>query len=120
MNSWLVFLIILIISISTTRNLQLIPGSGQSFIELVTEFVRDIAKTQIGEKNFGPWVPYVGTLFVFIFVCNWSGALIPWKIIELPSGELGAPTNDMFDLKFISLFFMFIYNKLWLSIFYLI
>ena len=98
-NSWIVILIIAIISILTTRNLQLIPGNGQSFIEFVTEFVRDIAKNQIGEKEYLKWVPYLGTLFLFIFVSNWSGALIPWKIIELPNGELGAPTNDMCDLK---------------------
>jgi F-type H+-transporting ATPase subunit a len=34
-------------------------------------------------------------LFLFIFVSNWGGALIPWKIIELPEGELGAPTADI-------------------------
>jgi F-type H+-transporting ATPase subunit a len=34
-------------------------------------------------------------MFLFIFVSNWSGALVPWKIIELPHGELGAPTNDI-------------------------
>ena len=83
--------------------MKIIPGNGQSFIEVLTEFVRDIAKNQIGETNFNAWVPYIGTMFLFIFVCNWSGALIPWKIIELPNGELGAPTNDMFVLKFISL-----------------
>ncbi|PNT70413.1 hypothetical protein BRADI_2g11475v3 [Brachypodium distachyon] len=32
---------------------------------------------------------------MFIFVSNWSGALLPWKIIELPHGELAAPTNDI-------------------------
>ena len=40
-------------------------------------------------------------MFLFIFVSNWSGALIPWKIFELPNGELGAPTNDMFVLKLV-------------------
>lgn len=83
----------------TTKDLKLIPGSGQSFIEFVTEFIRDIAKNQIGEKEYLSWVPYIGTMFLFIFVSNWSGALIPWKIVELPNGELGAPTNDMFVLK---------------------
>uniref|UniRef100_A0A452XH81 Uncharacterized protein n=1 Tax=Aegilops tauschii subsp. strangulata TaxID=200361 RepID=A0A452XH81_AEGTS len=34
-------------------------------------------------------------MFLFIFVSNWSGALLPWKIIELPHGELAAPTNDI-------------------------
>lgn len=100
-NSWIVILIIVILSISTTRQLNLVPESGQSFIEFVTEFVRDIAKTQIGEKEYLKWVPYLGTMFLFIFVSNWSGALIPWKIIELPNGELGAPTNDMCVLKFV-------------------
>merc|ERR1712100_760961 len=54
-----------------------------------------IAKDQIGEYEYRPWIPYVGTLFLFIFVANWYGALIPWKLIELPEGELAAPTNDI-------------------------
>jgi len=33
--------------------------------------------------------------FLFILGCNWAGALIPWKLIELPEGELAAPTNDI-------------------------
>lgn len=98
LNSWFVVIVILIISISTTRELNLIPNNKQSFIEFVTEFIRDIAKTQIGEKEYLKWVPYIGTMFLFIFISNWSGALIPWKIIELPNGELGAPTNDMCGL----------------------
>jgi F-type H+-transporting ATPase subunit a len=34
-------------------------------------------------------------LFLFIFVSNWSGALLPWGIIKLPHGELASPTNDI-------------------------
>jgi F-type H+-transporting ATPase subunit a len=100
-NSWIVILIIATLSISTTRQLSLVPESGQSFIEFVTDFIRDIAKTQIGEKEYLKWVPFLGTMFLFIFVSNWSGALIPWKIFELPNGELGAPTNDMCVLKLV-------------------
>lgn len=85
----------------TTLKLNLVPDYKQGFIEFVTEFIRDISRTQIGEKEYLNWVPYLGTMFLFIFVSNWSGALIPWKLIELPSGELGAPTNDMFVLKFL-------------------
>ncbi|KAL6586616.1 hypothetical protein OROMI_001604 [Orobanche minor] len=55
---------------------------------------KNLSKTQIGE-DYGPWVPFIGTMFLFIFVSNWSGALLPWKIIELPQGELAAPTNDI-------------------------
>lgn len=99
-NTWIVILIIVTISVLTTKNLNLLPEGKQCFIELVTEFIRDISKTQIGEKEYLKWVPYLGTMFLFIFVSNWSGALIPWKLIELPNGELGAPTNDMCDLNF--------------------
>ena len=59
------------------------------------EFIRDLTKNQIGEKEYRPWVPFIGTLFLFIFVSNWSGALIPWKLLKLPEGELAAPTNDI-------------------------
>ncbi|XP_027155942.1 uncharacterized protein LOC113756459 [Coffea eugenioides] len=76
------------------RDPQTIPTGGQNFFEYVLEFIRDVSKTQIGEE-YGPWVPFIGTLFLFIFVSNWSGALLPWKIIQLPHGELAAPTNDI-------------------------
>lgn len=26
---------------------------------------------------------------------NWSGALFPWRLLEIPNGELAAPTNDI-------------------------
>ena len=94
MNTWIVLSLILWLAFSTTRNLKSIPESGQNFIESFIEYIRDIAKTQIGQE-YRQWVPYLGTLFLFIFVSNWSGALIPWKLIELPNGELGAPTNDI-------------------------
>jgi len=94
LNSWFVIAVILTIAVATTRNLQTIPESGQNFIESFLEFIRDISATQIGEES-PKWVPFLGTLFLFIFVSNWTGALIPWKIIELPNGELGAPTNDI-------------------------
>ena len=75
-NTWIVIAIALGIAIATTRDLKPVPGGGQNFIEFFLEFIRDIAKTQIG-SDYLQWVPFLGTLFVFIFVSNWSGALIP-------------------------------------------
>merc|ERR1712094_111854 len=48
-----------------------------------------------GEEEYQSWVPFLGTIFLFIFASNWSGALLPWRVIELSSGELAAPTNDI-------------------------
>nr|YP_009367918.1 CF0 subunit IV of ATP synthase [Hazenia capsulata]ARK14826.1 CF0 subunit IV of ATP synthase [Hazenia capsulata] len=93
--SWLVFGIIAVLSISGNKELKSIPEGLQNLTEYITEFIRDLAKTQIGEKDYVKWIPFLGTIFLFIFVSNWSGALIPWKVFELPNGELAAPTNDI-------------------------
>ncbi len=94
-TSWIVFVAIALISLLGNQNLKSIPEGFQNLTEYVTEFIRDLAKTQIGEEEYLKWVPFLGTIFLFIFVSNWSGALIPWRILEIPNGELAAPTNDI-------------------------
>nr|YP_009395582.1 ATP synthase CF0 subunit IV [Vertebrata isogona]ARW64530.1 ATP synthase CF0 subunit IV [Vertebrata isogona] len=93
--SWLVILTLLIVAFIGTRNLQRVPGKLQNFMEFIMEFLQDIAKNQIGEHEYRVWVPYISTIFLFILGSNWAGALIPWKLISLPEGELAAPTNDI-------------------------
>ena len=93
--SWFVIGALVIASFLATRNIQMVPGGTQNLMEYALEFIRDLAKTQIGEKEYRPWVPFIGRLFLFIFVSNWSGALIPWRLIHLPEGELTAPTSDI-------------------------
>lgn len=94
-TSWIVIGVLVIASVAATQNIQRVPSGIQNFMEYALEFIRDLAKSQLGEKDYRPWVPFIGTLFLFIFVSNWGGALVPWKLIELPSGELAAPTNDI-------------------------
>ncbi|NES92770.1 F0F1 ATP synthase subunit A [Okeania sp. SIO2B9] len=95
LTSWFVIALIVLAALTATLNVQRIPSGMQNFMEYILEFIRSLTKDQIGEKDYRPWVPFVGTLFLFIFVSNWSGALVPWKVIELPSGELAAPTSDI-------------------------
>ena len=94
-TSWLVLITIIFIGLLFNQNLKKQPSGMQNFTESVTEFICDLAKTQIGEEDYLKWVPFLGTIFLFIFVSNWSGSLLPWRLIELPSGELGAPTGDI-------------------------
>ncbi|NJN19920.1 MAG: F0F1 ATP synthase subunit A [Leptolyngbya sp. RL_3_1] len=94
-TSWLVMGALIVVSLFATRKVERIPSGIQNLMEYALEFIRDLAKNQIGEKEYRPWVPYIGTLFLFIFVSNWGGALLPWKLIHLPAGELAAPTNDI-------------------------
>ena len=95
--SWVVFAIIAALAFSGNRDLKEIPEGMQNFTELITEFIRDLAKTQIGEHDYKSWVPFIGTIFLFIFVSDWSGALLPLKLLEIPGdgAELAAPTNDI-------------------------
>ena len=95
LTSWFILGLLGIVSIAGNSNLKSIPEGLQNVTEFSLEFIRDIAKTQIGEEEHKEWVPFIGTIFLFIFVSNWSGALLPWRVIELPNGELGAPTNDI-------------------------
>ncbi|WP_253188507.1 F0F1 ATP synthase subunit A [Leptolyngbya sp. 'hensonii'] len=95
LTSWIVISLLLIASVLATRKIERVPRGMQNLMEYALEFVQNLTKNQIGEKEYRPWVPFIGTLFLFIFVSNWSGALVPWRVIELPEGELAAPTNDI-------------------------
>nr|YP_009398249.1 ATP synthase CF0 subunit IV [Thaumatella adunca]ARW67435.1 ATP synthase CF0 subunit IV [Thaumatella adunca] len=93
--SWIVIAVLITLSFVGTRKLQRIPGQLQNFMEFILEFLQDISKNQIGEHEYRIWLPYISTIFLFILGSNWAGALIPWKLINLPEGELAAPTNDI-------------------------
>jgi F-type H+-transporting ATPase subunit a len=93
--SWFVIMLLLGASFLGTQSISQIPESWQNFMETVVEFTSDIAKGQLGESFYRPWVPFISTLFLFIFGCNWAGAIVPWKLLILPEGELAAPTNDI-------------------------
>jgi len=78
-----------------TSNLKTIPDTLQNITEIVYELVRSIALTQMGPSYYKQFLPFVATIFLFVLGSNLSGALIPWKLVEIPSGEFAAPTNDI-------------------------
>jgi F-type H+-transporting ATPase subunit a len=92
---WFVFFLLFVASFLGTSKLERIPSGWQNFMEFIVEFAQNIAKDQLGESFYRPWVPFISTLFLFIITCNLTGALIPLKLLELPEGELAAPTNDI-------------------------
>lgn len=48
MTSWFVIALLLIASIAATRNIQRVPSGIQNLMEFVLEFLRDLAKNQLG------------------------------------------------------------------------
>jgi F-type H+-transporting ATPase subunit a len=92
---WFVALVLLVLSFLGSSNTDRVPHGFQNFMEAAVDFVTDITRNQLGESFYKDWIPFIGTVFFFIFGCNWAGAVVPWKLIELPEGELAAPTNDI-------------------------
>ena len=93
--STLVVTSIIAFLVLSTSNLKKIPGNLQNLAEVVYELVKSIAFTQMGPSYHSQFLPFVATIFLFVLGSNLSGALIPWKFLELPEGELAAPTNDI-------------------------
>jgi F-type H+-transporting ATPase subunit a len=89
-----VFSLILFLFLGTS-NLKKIPEGLQNLIEVLYELVKSIALTQMGPSYYSQFLPFVATIFLFVLGSNLAGALIPWKLLEIPSGELAAPTNDI-------------------------
>ena len=77
------------ISVAAVMFLGLVP-TARSYRLVV--FLCDLTSIQALVMR---WAPLVSASFLFIWACNWLGALVPWPLIEVPSGELAAPTNDI-------------------------
>jgi len=58
------------------RNRQLIPGPAQNFVEVIVEWLYGMAYGMLG-KETKRYLPFVGTLFVYIWCMNMSG-LVPF------------------------------------------
>jgi F-type H+-transporting ATPase subunit a len=73
--SALILLFLLLFVAVSTRKRELIPGGLQNFMEWVVESINRFFGGILG-KHGEPYLPYVGSLFLYIFVMNMSG-LIP-------------------------------------------
>jgi F-type H+-transporting ATPase subunit a len=67
-----------------TRSLTLVPSRMQAALELILGAIEDQIRGTIRVAP-GPYVPIIGTLFLFILVANWS-SLIPG--IEPPTAHI--------------------------------
>ncbi len=49
-----------------------VPGTFQNIVELIVEMLQNMVGSTMG-KSAGKFVNYIGTIFIFILVCNISG-----------------------------------------------
>lgn len=82
--TWAIMLVLALGSLLLTRRLALHPGSGQAVLELVVETIgAQIRDTMRADP--APYLPLIGTLFLFILTANWS-VLLPG--IEPPTAHI--------------------------------
>jgi F-type H+-transporting ATPase subunit a len=82
--TWAIMLVLVLGGLLVSRRLSLVPSGIQAFFELLVETVdSQIRDTMHAEPQ--PYRAFIGTLFIFIFVANWS-SLAPG--VEPPTAHL--------------------------------
>ncbi len=74
---WIAAGLLLLLLLGAARRKALVPKGLYNFVELLVQFVRDIAIANIGKKDADRFVPYLASAFFFILFMNLLG-LVPW------------------------------------------
>ena len=69
---WGVILLLAIGSYFLGRNLKRVPGKKQVVLEMIYNYVHDLVDNNIGSSFLG-YIPYVGTLVVYLLALNLMG-----------------------------------------------
>jgi F-type H+-transporting ATPase subunit a len=72
--TWAIMAVLVLGSLLVTRRLSLIPSTTQAVFELIVDTVDGQIRATI-QAEPGPYRAFIGTLFAFIFVANWSSLL---------------------------------------------
>jgi F0F1-type ATP synthase, subunit a len=72
-TQWIIMAFIIILTLIFTRNLNKIPDKSQSVIEMIVTTVNGLVSSNMGNEYKRFFVPYVGTLAVFLTFLNLSG-----------------------------------------------
>jgi F-type H+-transporting ATPase subunit a len=75
--SWIIVILIGIVVVRGTRRRLIIPSRFQNFLELVVEKFYDFLCGILGKENGRRFLPYLGSLFIFILINNLCG-IVPF------------------------------------------
>jgi len=73
--TWLVMLLLLLLSVLATKGLKAVPGGLQNFMEVIVGGIENMIVETMGEHG-RPFFPLIATLALFILISNLIG-LIP-------------------------------------------
>ena len=86
---WVMIAVLAVVSFLATRRLKDVPGPLQNLAELAVMKLRGLYSDTLSQKNMDRYLPVMGTFFIFILVCNYSG-LLPGagKAFAVPTASL--------------------------------
>ena len=87
--SWLTMIIVAVLVFAATRQVHEIPHGIQNLVEMIVEWLEKLMDANMGVEGRRVTIPFVLTLFLYIFVGNELG-LMPSLGVHLSS-----PTNDI-------------------------
>ncbi len=88
---FVILALLTVLSVIVTRNMKMRPGKFQNMIECGVESLDNFISGIIGKKNSRRYFYFLGSLFIFIIVANYSG-LIPGVGL---TPYLKAPTSSL-------------------------
>lgn len=74
-TQWIFMVVIILLAIVLTRNLNKIPNKKQGILEIIVQTINNLVVSNMGNEYKKFFVPYVGTLGVFLFFLNLSGLI---------------------------------------------
>jgi F-type H+-transporting ATPase subunit a len=87
--TWLIMLLLLGLGILASRSVSLVPAGAQNVFELIVGGLEEFMVEITGEEGRA-FFPFIGTLFVYILVCNLIG-LIPGFLS--PTSNINTPLS---------------------------
>lgn len=81
--SWLTAAVLIAVFLLSTRNVQLIPGRLQNFVEAICEVAIGFIEGMVGTEHERRFFPIVTTVFLFVIGNAWLGLLPGFETISL-------------------------------------
>lgn len=70
---WVVMAIIIVLVLLVTRKLDKVPTKRQTVVEMLVSLFNGLVGSNMGQEYKKAFVPYIGTLGIFMFMLNSSG-----------------------------------------------
>lgn len=85
---WAIMLLVIILAIWSTKGMKVRPGKKQTIVETLYTTLKNAVVANMGE-GFTDMIPFIGSLFVFLFFMNFVGLIglpVPTKNFSVTVG----------------------------------